>query len=146
MDQSPNTTTVPATFNGLAIGKTTARIGVRILRSDITLSTADRHFTNSRLDILLEPAPPGESNRKQMYFGGIIPKPMGSVVDVKGMTVTEEAISIGLTFARKEISPDSLARYATAVGRFTFNRIGEAGADASDVGEDEHGTGAAEAA
>lgn len=96
-----------------------ATIGIRILRANLPLGTADNLLCSSQLavDLSLE-------DGEQQHLKGMEPTPLEAVAEVKGYSVTAKAINCTLRLHAGGVDPAALARYASKDGSIAMTRTG----------------------
>jgi hypothetical protein len=114
----------PVGFGGVSIGKNTGRISVSIDRSYVALDEAADLFSNRRLTGKVVLGRTGDATNQTKMVDDLDHEVSGAF-DVKGFRVTEETISLGMTFALAEINIAELAKFSKGVGRLVAFDIGE---------------------
>ena len=128
---------LPVEFGTLSIGDGTTRLGVKISRTKMSLSAADKSLCGRRLTgkVMLIP---GTDDPDQTYLVDDMGKhEVESVFDVKRFSVGPEYIGCGLTFARLEIDCNELALFAKKQGRLVVDVIDEIPAPRKDDEDDD---------
>lgn len=118
-------TKIMVTFAGVSIGNTTARVGAKIQRGTFNLLEFDSWFCDRRLRgriVVTE----GGDDPDQKYLGDINQHvEIEGAFDVKGFTVKTEQVSIGLTFAKREIDFNQLGQFSNRSGYLVISEVGE---------------------
>lgn len=108
-------------YGNVSVGDETARIGVKIARERCNLDTADECFCGRRL---LGTIAVGDDDPDQMRFDfDDAEQTIDGTFDVAGYRVSPKHVTLGLTFALREIEVGDLAGFAKRAG---FLRITEA--------------------
>jgi hypothetical protein len=112
-------------FGNQGAGDKTARIGVSVPRSLLTISKAEKQFCEKRLTCCLVMAADGASP-EQGSLGDMVPDiELEAVFDVKSIRFTADEISFGLTGALGSLDVGQLARFAKKQGRLIVNEVAE---------------------
>lgn len=114
-------------FGGVSIGETTARLGVRITRQQLTITTADATFTGKRLSVVVQLGNP-DPDQKKLF--DVVTEVAGSV-DVKRLGVNVDEYATGLTFNLADVDVATLAKFSKGKGRLRVLEV----ADLPDEGE-----------
>lgn len=122
---------VPVDFGGVSIGESTARLGVKISRTHLNLVAADEIFCGHRLTgrVLLGGSDDDQYQMTMFRDGEIA---IDGSFDVKGIRVTADEMSTGLTFSLADIDVAILARFSKGKGRVIVSHVADISADASD--------------
>lgn len=107
---------LPVTFGNISIGDKTARVGVTVMREQLSLSQADRNLCERRLNGKIISRPAGDNPDQASLPGMAFETTLEGVFDVKGFSVSKEALGFGLTFAIAEIDVSNLAHFAKRGG------------------------------
>lgn len=125
-------------FGNVSIGDKTARIGVAVDRSSLTVSNADKSLCGRRLTgkIVSQPAgdAPGQETLPGFESGNT---DLATSFDVKSFSVTPKNIAFGLTFSLRDLDIGLLGNFAKRNGRLQVSEI-------TDLPEDEEGGGDSE--
>lgn len=122
-------------FGNVNVGDKTARVGVTIPRSSLSVSSADKNLCGKRLTVhLLARAGGGQADQESIPGLEGADLELSGVADVKGFGVGPKTISAGLTFSIESIDVPTLARMAKRDGVVTVVGIqdipeGEEGED-----------------
>jgi len=130
----------PVAFGGVSIGDKTCRIGISVDRSQLSVDQADDHLCEKRLTGSIISRPQGDLPDQGTLPGMAFQSVLRGVFDVKGFSVSADAISFGLTFAIASIDIEKLAHFAKRAGRVVVEEeesIPEAGANGDDEDDDE---------
>jgi hypothetical protein len=116
---------LPVTYGNVSIGDKTARVGIVIDRSQITVTRADKSMVGKRLIGRILANPPEERNPDQGRLDGMDAEivTLAGAFDVKALGVTAKTISCGLTFALASIEVDQLAHFAKRIGRLVVDAV-----------------------
>ena len=109
---------LPVTFGNLSIGETTARLGIRVSRGNLTVSKADKHLCCKRLSCTIIARSNG-AQADQESLPGIDAgdEEINAVCDVKGYSVGGKTISLGLTLMLSMVSIEKLSHFPKREGR-----------------------------
>lgn len=124
---------IPVGFGGVSIGKSTAKLSLKINRERLSLEFADELFCERRLTGKIQLGG-AEDGSGQLKFFDTDPQLNGSF-DVHRFGVTAEAYATGATFKLKEIDVSLLAQFSKGAGRMV---IYEAAPIPEDAEPDEH--------
>lgn len=117
---------IPVSFGSVNIGDKTCRIGVIIARSrELSITVADRNLVEKRLAGKIVARPSGE-NADQGRLAGMDDvgnETLEGTFDVKGINVSKDFISMGLTFALASIDVSVLAHFAKRSGHLIVNEF-----------------------
>lgn len=128
---------VPVEFGGVSIGDGTARLGLKIDRSNLNIDAADEALCGRRLKGRVVVLKDGEQANQTTFLDGVRHE-VESIFDVKRFGVAPRAITCGLTFSLAEIDVEALTHFAKRKGRFIVDEIGEIpGDDENEDAEDE---------
>ncbi len=110
-------------FGNVNIGEDTVRLGITIMRKEISVAQADKHLCGKRL-IGQIVAQAGEHNADQpeMFEAG---ETIEATFDVKSFNVKRKSISCGLTFAIASVDIIALAYFAKRGGKLIVDEIAE---------------------
>lgn len=108
-------------FGGVSIGETTARLGVKIPRQQLTISRADATFTAKRLAVVVQLGNPDPDQKK--LFDVVVE--VRGTVDVKRLGVSADEYSTGLTFNLADVDVATLARFSKGQGRLSVLSVEE---------------------
>lgn len=110
---------LPVSFGNVSIGDKTARIGVTVDRSNITVKKADDSICEKRLTGQIIAKPNGEAPDQGRLQGmeRLGDSELDATFDVKGFSVTKDALSFGLTFLLGSVDVAELASFAKREGR-----------------------------
>lgn len=117
---------IPVAYGNVNIGMETCRLGIKVERSKLSISAADRNLCGKRL-VGTVLARAGEAQAEQ----GSLPSMEDADVsfqaafDVKSFGVTRKNISAGLTFALASVDVEKLSHFAGRNGTFTVTEIAE---------------------
>lgn len=100
-------------FGGVSIGETTARLGVKIARPQLTITKADQTFTGKRLSVVVQLGNP-DPDQKKLF--DVVTEVAGSV-DVKRLGVNVDEYATGLTFNLADVDVATLAKFSKGKGR-----------------------------
>lgn len=100
-------------FGGVSIGETTARLGVKIARPQLTITKADATFTGKRLSVVVQLGNP-DPDQKKLFD---VVTEVGGSVDVKRLGVNVDEYSTGLTFNLADVDVATLAKFSKGKGR-----------------------------
>lgn len=114
--------TIPVNFGTVSLGAGTARLGIKVSRSDLSLDTADELFSGRRLNgtIILR----SDEDPKQTKFIDSDYSLKGAF-DVKGFRTTIESFSCGLTFGIREIDLNDVGHFSNGKGRIDIESVDE---------------------
>lgn len=121
--------TIPVSFGGVSIGQGTARIGIRVDRSNLGLSEAEKYLCGRRLvgRVRVES---GNGDPSQQDLVPDLHHEIAGAFDLKQMGVSPERYSAGLTFSTAEINLAELGFFAKANGRLYIETAAEIPDDA----------------
>lgn len=125
---------VPVHFGGVSIGDKTARVGVRIDRSALSLDDADKAFCGHRLHGRVQLGGNGDGPGQKVLFDSDLC--LEGTFDVKRISADSSQISTGLTFSLKDIDISELAKLSRGSGRLLVDDIGELPVDHDDDEEE----------
>jgi hypothetical protein len=114
---------LPVAFGNISIGDKTARIGINVDRGDMTISQADKNLCEKRLSGKIVSRPTGDHKDQAALPGMEFETALNGVFDVKGFSVSKDALSFGLTFALASIDVSCLAHFAKRSGWLKVNDI-----------------------
>ena len=124
-------------FGGVSIGETTARLGVKIARPQLTITKADATFTGKRLSVVVQL---GNHDPDQKKLFDVVTE-VGGSVDVKRLGVNVDEYSTGLTFNLADVDVATLAKFSKGKGRLRVLAVedlpDEAEGDEADEDADE---------
>ena len=110
-------------FGGVSIGKTTARIGLKIMREFMTIDQAEQYFCDRRLSGSIRLGSRNEDpKQKTMLDTDLV---VTGTFDVKGYSTHTDSFSLGLTFALTEIEIAVLAKFASGAGQLLVKSASE---------------------
>ncbi len=124
---------IPVTFGGVSIGKSTAKLSLKVNRDKISLELADELFCERRLTGKIQLGGHDDGSG-QLKFFDTDPRLDGSF-DVHRFGVTLDAFATGTTFKLNEIDVTLLAKFAKGSGRLVVLEATEIPEDAE---PDEH--------
>lgn len=124
---------LPVTFGGVSIGKSTAKLSLKIMRDQMSLELADELFCERRLTGKIQLGGHDDGSG-QLKFFDTDPRLDGSF-DVHRFGVTLDAFATGTTFKLNEIDVTLLAKFAKGSGRLVVLEATEIPEDAE---PDEH--------
>lgn len=104
-------------FEGVSFGAKTARLGVKVDRSQLTISEADKKICERRLTGTILSKAPDEQPDQGHFPGMDTDNELHSSFDVKSFTVHGDYIGFGLTFALKGLDRQSLTYFAKRTGK-----------------------------
>lgn len=115
--ESNGTLKLPVAFGGVSVGDKTARLGVTVIRSQLSVAQASKYLCDRRLTGRIVARPAG-ALAEQGSLPGMegVDSEISGVFDVKGFTTSGRKISAGLTFAVSEIDVGLLAKFAKREG------------------------------
>lgn len=129
---------IPVAFGNVSIGDKTARIGITVDRSSLSVSQADKNLCEKRLSGRIVSKPAGDAPDQASFPGMEFTTALEGVFDVKGFSVSKDSLGFGLTFAIASVDVSSLAHFAKRAGNLVV-------ADVSAIPErDANGDGAEE--
>jgi len=103
-------------FGGLSVGDSTARLGVKLTRTDISYDAADELLCGRRCAVtILNGLGNGEGQLPGMEKAEITE--VQAIADIKGFTVNPKAFGFGLTFVLTGVNPSMLAKFPKRRGR-----------------------------
>lgn len=115
-------TEIPVRLGRINIGKTTARVGLKIDRGWLSLERADELFCERRL---LGKLIAGGSDDAPGQTKFIEEETLEGAFDTKSFSVNEESISAGVTFALGEIDLAALPHFSAGSARLLVNEVTE---------------------
>lgn len=115
---------VPVEFGGVSIGEATARLGVRISRSCLTLAKADQCFCGHRLTGCVQLGGSDDASG-QLKLADDLEHAVKATFDCKRLGVSADTLSIGLTFSLKDINVADLAKFSKGAGRLVVEDVSE---------------------
>lgn len=115
---------VPCEFGGVSIGENTARLGIRMSRSDCSLDRADETFCGHRLTGEVKLSRNGDADG-QMALVDDLEHTVRASFDVKRIGLTPDAISTGLTFSLADIDVAELAKFSKGKGTLLVESVAE---------------------
>lgn len=118
-------------FGGVSIGETTARIGVRITRQQLTITKADATFTGKRLSVVVQLGNP-DPDQKKLF--DVVTEVAGSV-DVKRLGVNVDEYATGLTFNLADVDVATLAKFSKGKGRLRVLEVADLPDESSESDE-----------
>lgn len=111
---------LPVSFGNVNVGDKTARVGVTVPRTSLSVSSADKNLCGKRLTVhLLARAGDGQAGQESIPGLEGADLELSGVADVKGFGVGPKTISAGLTFSIESIDVPTLARMAKRDGVVT---------------------------
>jgi hypothetical protein len=110
-------------FGDVSIGDHTARVGVTVERSELTVSQADKSLCEKRLIGRITSKPADEHPDQQRFEGMESEDTLNGIFDVKQFSVTKKAVKFGMTFALKSIDIATLSRFAQRNGKLAIDSI-----------------------
>lgn len=117
---------IPVEFGGVSIGKATARLGINVARSNLTLESADEIFVGHRLTCRITLDRQGEANGQKALPGvGDANHRIDAVCDVKGIGANADTIRTGLTFSLADIDIAELAKFSKGEGKLIVSNVAE---------------------
>ena len=108
--------TLPVAWGNLSVGDKSCRIGVTVDRSSLKVAEADKHLCEKRLTGQLQVKAPDEHPDQQHLDGMENGREVAGSFDIKGFSVSKDAITFGLTFAIASVNVESLAHFAKRAG------------------------------
>lgn len=123
---------IPVTFGGVSIGDTTARLGVKVDRSVLSISKADELLVERRItgSVAIGGA---DDSAGQRTFWDMTEYAISAVADCKRIGIGGEQISFGLTFGIRDVDVATLAKLSKGTGRLKVENVGEIPHDATDT-------------
>ena len=110
-------------FGGVSIGDKTARIGVSVERSEISVTQADRNICGRRLTGAIL-ARPNNDNPDQAVMDGFDDEiNLTGIFDVKQIGITPKAVGFGLTFNLQGLDVANLAMFAKRGGHLKIDNV-----------------------
>ncbi len=128
---------LPVAFGNVSIGDKTARIGVTVDRSSLSVSQADKHLCEHRLTGRIVSKPQGDHPDQAALPGMEFETALAGVFDVKGFSVSKDNLGFGLTFAIASIDVANLAHFAKRAGRVVVEDVEAIPANGEAEEEDE---------
>lgn len=126
---------VEVSFGGFSCGDHTARLGVKISRSKMTVQEADAYLCGARLKALIFTARKGDS-KSQQHFDEMLDK-VEAICDCKQFIQKPEMFSVTLTFAKSEELSAFLCRITKKDGKILIERIANASSSMDDDDDDD---------
>lgn len=115
---------LPCTWGNASIGLTVNRIAVKIVRSALSLSKADKEICGKRLRMNIVAAA-GNANPEQEAIPGAEAESNAEVVvDIKSGGWSKRYINFGLTFDKDGMPGEKLEEFAGRAGRIEVMEIG----------------------
>ena len=128
---------VAVSFGDVSIGDEICRLGLRILRTELSVSNADKMLVGKRLVGKIV-AMAGNDNPDQPSLGMGTEEEINGAFDVKSIGVTRKKITTGLSFSIASIDVSVLAHFAKRSGRLQIEKIDDIPAKGqTDLSEDE---------
>lgn len=115
-------TEIPVEFGGVSIGRTTARLGVNIARSSLSLETADELFVGHRLTCRITLDKSDEKNgQKSLLKDGN--HRLDAICDCKRIGANADTIATGLTFSLGDLDIAELAKFSKGAGKLIVSDV-----------------------
>ncbi len=122
---------VPVEFAGISIQKEQATVAIKLLKSKLTLKSADHFLCGARLEVGLKIDPDSSDDvAGQETFDAMGTEAFESVADVKSWRASPEHITCSLVFTRSDA--EALLRFGQERGRLQARRVGAAGEEKKD--------------
>lgn len=113
---------IPVAFQSVSLGKSTARLGVKCYRENLTLEKAAEAFSNRRLVGKVILGHDGDAPGQGSMWEDAEHQVKG-VFDVKGFRTTDEVYSTGLSFSLQDIDVEELAKLSKGSGRLVVDEM-----------------------
>jgi hypothetical protein len=113
---------VPVEFGGVSIGDGTARLGLKIDRTNLNIDAADEALCGRRLKGRVVILKDGENVNQTTFLDGVRHE-VSSIFDVKRFGVAPRNITCGLTFSLADIDVEALSHFAKQKGRFIVDEV-----------------------
>lgn len=123
-------------FGGVSIGDGTARLGLKIDRSNLNIDAADEALCGRRLKGRVVVLKDGEQANQTTFLDGVRHE-VSSIFDVKRFGVAPRNITCGLTFSLADIDVEALSHFAKQKGRFIVDEVSAIPADDENEEADE---------
>jgi len=106
-------------YGNVNIGDKYVRVGVKVARTQLTTSQADKYLCEKRIAgrILMRSA--GDADQESLP-GADNDIELEATFDVKGFSVSKKAIAFGITLMNGAVNVTKLAEYAKANGTLTI--------------------------
>lgn len=112
---------IPVTFCGVSIGDETARIGLKLDRSLMTLESADRLLCNRRIIGRLVLGHCDDAAGQTVLDD--VDHVVDGAFDTKGFSVKTKTFATGATFQRNELDTAEFSLFAKQSGRFIVDEV-----------------------
>lgn len=135
---------IPVSFGAsVSLGTDTARLRLKIDRSTISISKADKCFCGHRIQGEIRLGGQDDAAGQQLIADDIQHVVRGSF-DVNGVNLKPDYYGIGLTFSIRDIDPDELKHFIKGKGRLIVNVVSEIPEKGEANGHEEEGEDAGE--
>lgn len=113
---------IPVDFGGVSIGKASARLGLNIDRSNLSLESADEVFVGHRLTCRISLDREGEGNGQKSLLKDANHR-IDAICDCKGIGANAGTIRTGLTFSLADVDIAELAKFSKGQGKLIVSNV-----------------------